>query len=292
MSYAWRVCEGVVLGSILILCVCLNARAQEQQGTASAQGETASTDAAVQSTSSSPSTPASSATNDGQWHFLSYGYLWFPGMHGTVGVHGYDPRVSVSAIDILKHFNIGLMGAFEARHNRWGFPFEYFWVKLSDDEALINLPDYSVKATVKEGMFTPKATYLVVDSEKVQIRATAGVRAWHLGENLELRPPNSPSRDIGTSQNWADVVGGANFVVPLSPKIFVMVGGDAGGGGANLDYQVSGLVNYQIKPKWGIGAGYRYLDVDYRNSNGVVFDTVQSGIALTLLYKFGKQPAP
>ncbi len=290
MSYVRRVCEGVVLGSILMLCACLNARAQVQQGTASGQGETASTDTAVQNTSSSPSAAAPSPTDDGRWHFQSYGYLWFPGMHGTVGAHGYDPRVSVSAIDILKHFNIGLMGAIEARHNRWGFPFEYIWVKLSDDEALINLPDYSVKATVKEGIFTPKATYLVVNRKMVQVRATAGVRAWHLGENLELRPPNSSSRDVGTSQNWADVIGGANFVVPLSPKIFVMVGGDAGGGGANVDYQVSGLVNYQIKPKWGLGVGYRYLDVDYRNSNGVIFDTVQSGIALTLLYKFGKQP--
>jgi hypothetical protein len=271
----------------------MTARAQEQQGTASAHVETASTDAAVPSSSSSPSSPSAAAPStaaDGQWHFQSWSYLWFPGMHGTVGARGYDPSVSVSAIDILSHFNIGLMGAFEAQHNRWGFPFEYVWVKLSDDNALINFPDYSVKATVKEGFFTPKATYLVVDSEKVQIRATAGLRAWHLGENLKLSPPNAPSVNVGTSQNWVDGVGGANFVVPLSPKIFVMVGGDAGGGGANVDYQVSGLVNYQIRPKWGLGVGYRYLDVNYRNSNGVIFDTTQSGIALTLLYKYGKQP--
>jgi hypothetical protein len=287
VTYTRRVCEGVVLGSILTLCVSMTAQAQEQQDTSSAHAETASTDAAVPSSSSAA---APSATADGQWHFQSWGYLWFPGMHGTVGARGYDSSVSVSAVDILSHFNIGLMGAFEAQHNRWGFPFEYVWVKLSDENALINFPDYSVKTTVKEGFFTPKATYLVVDSEKVRIRATAGVRVWHLGENLKLSPPNTSSVNVGTSQNWADVVGGANFVVPLSPKILVMVGGDAGGGGANVDYQVSGLVNYQIKPKWGIGVGYRYLDVNYRNSNKVIFDTASSGIALTLLYKFGKQP--
>lgn len=237
---------------------------------------------------SAPATP--STTSDDRWHFLSYGYLWFPGMHGTVGARNYETSVHVSAIDILEHFNIGLMGTVEAQHNRWGFPVEYVWVKLSDDKALINFPNYSVKATVKEGFFTPKATYLVVDSDKVQIRATAGLRVWHLGQNLKLSPPNARSIDVGTSQNWVDVVGGANFVVPLSPKIFVMVLGDAGGGGANVDYQVAGLVNYQIKPKWGIGAGYRYLDVNYRNSNNFIFDTASSGIALTLLYKFGKQP--
>jgi hypothetical protein len=66
--------------------------------------------------------------------------------------------------------------------------------------------------------------------------------------------------------------------------------GDAGGGGANVDYQVAGFVNYQIKPKWGIGVGYRYVDVNYRNNKQFVFDTHQSGIALTLLYKYGNQP--
>jgi hypothetical protein len=77
-------------------------------------------------------------------------------------------------------------------------------------------------------------------------------------------------------------------VVPLSPKIFVMGLGAAGGGGANVDYQVATFANYQIKPKWRIGVGYRCVDINYRNSNQVVFDTHQSGLALTLLYKYGK----
>ena len=66
--------------------------------------------------------------------------------------------------------------------------------------------------------------------------------------------------------------------------------GDAGGGGANVDYQVAGMANYQIKPKLGIGFGYRYVDVNYRNSNQNVLDLHESGIALTLLWKYGKQP--
>jgi hypothetical protein len=32
------------------------------------------------------------------------------------------------------------------------------------------------------------------------------------------------------------------------------------------------------------------VDVNYRNSNQVIFDTAQSGFALTLLYKYGHQP--
>jgi hypothetical protein len=32
-----------------------------------------------------------------------------------------------------------------------------------------------------------------------------------------------------------------------------MVGGDAGGGGANLDYQLLGLFAYSFTPKFGLG---------------------------------------
>jgi hypothetical protein len=183
------------------------------------------------------------------------------------------------------------MGAFEADHNRWGLPFDYVWAKLSDNKALVNFPGYSAKVTVKQGFFTPEATYLVLDGQKVKIRATAGLRVWHLGENLKITPPGAPSASFGTSQNWVDGIAGANIVVPLSPKIYVMVLGDAGAGGANVDYHVAAMAIYQVKPKWGIGLGYRYIGINYRNSNRVIFDTEQSGITLNLHYKYGKPAA-
>ena len=287
MSY-WGACERVVLGLILALSFSATSRAQEQQPPVeSAQLQTPP---AATATPSSLVSPAPSVADDPNWHFTSLSYLWFPGMSGTVGAKGYDKSVSVSPSDVLKNFNIGLMGSFEAQYKRWSFPFDFVWAKLSDNQSLIRLPGYSAKATIKEGIFTPKVNYLVLDGKMVKIRATAGVRAWYESQNLQLTPPAPPNFSVGTSQGWADVVGGANIVVPFSPKIAILVAGDAGGGGANVDYQVAGIANYQIKPKWGIGFGYRYLDVNYRNSNQNVLDIHQSGIALTLLYKYGKQP--
>ena len=234
--------------------------------------------------------PAPSVDDDPNWHFMSLSYMWFPGISGTVGAKGYSKSVSVSPSDLVSHFNVGLMGSFEPQYKRWSLPIDFVWAKLSDSQSFIRLPGYSAKATVKEGIFTQKVNYLVLDGKMVKIRATAGVRGWYVSENLQLQPPTPPNFSVGTSQGWADVVGGANITVPFSPKIAVFITGDAGGGGANVDYQVAGIANYQIKPKWGVGLGYRYLDVNYRNSNQNVLDTHQSGIALTLLYKYGKQP--
>jgi hypothetical protein len=284
MSY-WRACERVVLGSILALSLSATARGQEQQPVENAQLQTPVNNAVASSTTVPPS------PTDDKWHFVSLSYLWFPGVSGTVGAKGYSTRVAVSPSDVLSHFNIGLMGSFEPQYKRWSLPIDFVWVKLSDDKAFIRLPGYSAKATLKEGIFTQKVNYLVLNGKMVQIRATAGVRGWYVSENLQLQPPTPPNFSVGTSQGWADVVGGANIIVPFSPKIAVFITGDAGGGGANVDYQVASFANYQIKPKWGIGVGYRYLDVNYRNSIQNVIDIHTSGIALTLIYKYGKQPA-
>jgi opacity protein-like surface antigen len=286
MSLTLRACQAAVLASLLALCVCSTALAQEQP-VASSQLQTPGSSSTTQST---VIPPPPSIDDDPSWHFTSLSYLWFPGVHGTVGAKGYSTDVDVSPADVLKHFNIGLMGSFEPQYKRWSLPFDFVWVKLSDTKTAIQFPDYSAKATVKEGIFTQKVDYLVLNGKMVKVRATAGVRGWYASENLKLTPPEPPSFSVGSSQGWADVIGGANFLIPLSPKMSVMILGDAGAGGANLDYQVAGFANYQIKPKWGIGIGYRYLDVNYRNTNQNILDIHTSGIALTLLYKYGKQP--
>jgi hypothetical protein len=282
--YYRRMWERVVLGAALALSFSSVTNAQEKS-VDTAQAQPIPVAAATQSSLVSPAPPVD---DDPHWHFISLSYLWFPGVSGTVGAKGYDSRVAVSPSDLLSHFNFGLMGSFEPQYKRWSLPIDFVWAKLGDDKSFVRLPGYSAKATVKEGIFTQKVDYLVLDGRIVKIRATAGVRGWYVSENLKLTPPTPPTFSAGRSQGWADVVGGANIVVPFSPKIAIFIAGDAGGGGANVDYQVAGMANYQIKPKWGIGIGYRYLDVNYRNSNQFVLDTHQSGIALTLLYKYGK----
>jgi hypothetical protein len=292
MNYTWGVCESVVLGSILSLSFCATASAQEQPPATAQVQPPASEVAKVTNpapASSSVAAPQSQAPSDSApaWRFQSLSYLWFPGMNGTVGARGYSASAHVSASDLFQNLNIGIMGSFEAQYGRWGIPFDYVWANVSDSKALLNVPGYSAKATVKEGFLTPKVTYVVMDSERARVQATAGIRYWHLGQNLQLTP-NTNNISFGTSQNWVDVVAGARITVPLSRKIALTALGDAGAGGANVDYQVATFVGYQIKPKYAVGVGYRYVDVNYRNSNRFIFDAAQSGIAFTLLYKYGK----
>ena len=63
------------------------------------------------------------------------------------------------------------MGSFEAHYNRWGIPFDFVWAKLSDNKTFTNFPGYTANPTAKEAILTPKVTYLVVDGERVKIKA-------------------------------------------------------------------------------------------------------------------------
>jgi hypothetical protein len=280
----WKARARFLFGGFLVLCLGATSKAQEEQPAANAQMKTPATNALA-----SGNTAPASSTND-KWQFVSLSYLWLPGLHGTIGAAGYQAHPRVSPSDVLSNFNFGLMGSFEATYKRWGLPFDFVWAKLGDDKTFTNYPGYTANPRTTEAFLTPKVTYLVLDGQRLKVRATAGIRYWHLGANLKVTPPSGPSVSVGSSQNWVDVLGGASIVAPLSPRIAFMMTGDAGGGGADKDYQVAGMLNYQIKPKWGIGLGYRYVDVNYRSGNQFIYDTVQSGVLFTLLFKYGKQP--
>src|SRR5947209_1136340 len=190
----------------------------------------------------------STATADDKWHFAITPYIWFAGAHGTAGFRGRDASFHASFSDVFKYLNIGLMVAGEPRKERFGFPLDFMWMKLSDDRSFPESPFLgatSIKVKVTQSVLTPKAAYRIVDQEKFTVDGTLGIRYWHLGENFSFQPSN-----INNSQaaNWVDVVAGARMQMPLSPKAMVMVLGDAGGGGANVDYQVAGLLGYKVKP--------------------------------------------
>jgi len=256
----------------------------------SAQQAAVATDAQTQSQSAAPQNPSSSPPmlDDSGWHLELSPYLWFAGTHGTVGAFGRDASVHGSAWDLLKHFDFGLMGAAEARHNRFLLTGDLLWIRLSDSSALPfpNLSATSVDVRVGQFLWTSKIGYRVINSKRFKADANVGARFWHLGQKLNFNP-SIFGLNINTSQNWADIVVGGRVELPMGPKTSITVLGDMGGWNATAkqDYQFAGLLNFKVHPKWTLSAGYRYLFVDYRNGNGV-YNMVTDGALLGLTYHF------
>jgi hypothetical protein len=114
MNSCGKTCLLAIAGSLALLCVPAIAQqpvdlgAQDQTGSAPSQTATAA------QTPSGPSSFASSDAEltDNKWHYYGLGYLWIPGIHGTVGIRGFDTSVHVSAGDIFSNFKGGLLGTF------------------------------------------------------------------------------------------------------------------------------------------------------------------------------------
>jgi hypothetical protein len=249
-----------------------------------AVGNLALTKAPATGSQPQPADPAISQTasapaSDG-WHVSFAPYLWFPGVHGTVGAQGKLTSVHASATDLLSNFRFGLMGTAELRKNRFVMPMDLMWVRLGDDTGLpVNeLGATSADVKVDEFLLTPKIGYELVRMEKFEVAALAGFRYWHLGQNVKFNP-SGLGLNFSSSQNWASPLVGGRIVTPLSRKIDVTIAGDVGGWdvGSQLEYQAVGLIGYQVNARWALEVGYRYLDVNWRGS-GAVFDAAMSGI--------------
>lgn len=241
----------------------------------------------LEQTTQSTSASGSASAPDTGWHLDLSPYLWFAGTHGTVGALGRNASIRASAGDLLSHLNIGLMGAAEARRKRFLLAGDLLWIRLSDSRALPfpGLGAVSADARVGQLVWTSKLGYRLIDHKKLKADANVGVRFWHMGQKLNFSP--SPlGRSLNTSQNWADIVVGGRIRLPVGEKASVELLGDVGGWNATskLDYQFAALLGYKIRPKWTLGAGYRYLFIDYRPGSASIINVVTSGALLGVTY--------
>jgi opacity protein-like surface antigen len=120
----------------------------------------------------------------------------------------------------------------------------------------------------------------------VKVDALFGFRYWHLSTDLALQPVSLVG-GFSQSASWADAVAGGRITAALTPKVFAIIAGDAGGGTARSDYQVGGGLGYQLNRKLSLVAGYRYLHVNYRSTsnNQFVYDVNMPGLVFGAIYK-------
>jgi hypothetical protein len=217
-------------------------------------------------------------------------YGWFPGVHGTVGALGHNAGIHVPFSDVFHTLKGIIPIAVEADKGRFVMPVDFLWMKLGVDNG-IPVNDFgqtSINTHLTESILTPKVGYRLYDGEHLKVDALGGIRYWYLGLNNTLEPSGlSRSR----SASWVDGLGGARFILPLGEKASILISGDAGAGGANLDYQVLGLLNYKFTQHLGLGLGWRYLYENYRPSNHqFVYNTATSGALAGFYYTLGGKP--
>ena len=205
-----------------------------------------------------------------------------------MGVLGRDVSLHASPGDLLSHADIGLMGAAELRKRRFLLNGDLLWIRISDSHGLpfAGLGATSASVTVGELVWTSKLGYRVIDHKKIKADANVGVRFWHLGQKLNFNPSRL-GLNFNGSQNWGDIVIGGRVQFPVGKKVTIDLPGDVGGWGATakLDYQFAALLGYKLSSRWTLGAGYRYLFVNYHPTSLSVYNMITSGALIGATYR-------
>ena len=217
-------------------------------------------------------------------------YGWFAGLHGTIGAQGHNASIHVPFTSLFDALRFEIPIAVEADKGRFVMPIDFLWMKFRVDNGIPenDFGQTSISSRFTQSMFTPKFGYRLIDADHLKFDALAGLRYWYLNLNNTLAPSNL---SYARSVNFIDGLGGGRFILPFSEKASITVAGDAGAGSSTLDYQILGLLNMNLNPKFGVALGWRYLYENYRpTTNAFVYNPTISGVIAGLNFNLGGKP--
>lgn len=234
----------------------------------------------------------------GGWQFEFTPYLWMTGMTGDVQA-GRLPKteMDMSFSDILDVLDFGLMGAFEARKDRWGILLDAQYMKVSDSATARRTGPGPIGATLtakasveaEQTLLAVAVAYRLLD-ESTALDVIGGAR--YLKMDVEADIEGSLFGQSGEVQrsgdkDWVDPYIGLRVQRPLSEKWAFTGYGDVGGFGVGSDFtwQVAVGLDYAFSKSVTGKFGYRYLNIDY-DKHDFLYDMENSGLYVGAGFRF------
>ncbi len=210
---------------------------------------------------------------DDQWHFDIAPNFWATGVQGELTVAGLPPvTVDASFSDILENVDIGLAARFEARKNRFGFGTDLVWMNLGATAVDTQLVDLTVdfRQLVVEGIGFYRVASGGRADNPAYLDVLAGVR--YITSRTRFKGETAGGAAYGTDfqdTDWVDALAGVKFHAPLGSKVSFLGRADVAGFGSNVTWNLEGDLAFLASPHWTIGAGFRYMDIDYDGGEGI-----------------------
>ncbi len=205
------------------------------------------------------------------WKFDGEIYLWGASIGARTVTGG---NIDVGFDTLLKHLDMGFMGALGARKGKWSIVVDALYLDLSADRTgSIALPDGSIATSSSLGLkgwvVDPSVGYNVVDTERVVLDVLVGARYLYLKPTLSAQvdgPLGTRFREFSESANvWNGIVG-VRGRLNICPRFFLPYYADIGAGASKLTWQAFGGVGYSFG-RIEIVAAYRYIGWNLKNDN-------------------------
>lgn len=201
-------------------------------------------------------------------------YLFASEVSGDVGIRNVTIDVDASFSEILDSLDLGFMGYFEHRRDKWSFIGDLVYLKIGDDaSASLGPLTLDVDIELEQTVLEVFAGYNVFERDygesKMNMDVLVGARhiliESDISAEVSLLLPFGP-RSI--DEDWTDAVIGVRFRNTYqngwSSKVWI----DAGEGSDSSSYQLMAFVGYQKSDSWKLFGGYRYLNLEYEKGSG------------------------
>jgi hypothetical protein len=219
------------------------------------------------------------------WQFRVAPYVWLQALEGTTGVRGVTGDVDMSISDILDDLDIAFMGAFEARHGRWGIMTDLTYAELSDSFETRDILFSGGDIELKQLVTSLTLSYRALESESHVIDLYGGARLNWIDMELGLDGGRGVRFTRSGDDFWADAIIGVRCQTSLGGPWFLRVVGDVGAGESDFTWQAAAILGYRVSDNCNVGIGYRGLGTDYENG-GFTYDVTAHGPVFGAEWRF------
>lgn len=217
------------------------------------------------------------------WRFQITPYVWMTGLQGDIRPTHNAPtaHVSQSFSDVLSNLDTAAFLSGTARQGRYVLQADTSYAAVSDAASLPM--GLQARAKVKQSALTLSGGYNWVLSPQDSLDALVGVRWWNIRATVQVQP----LLQVRARESFADPIVALRWHHQLNPRWFTLAYADVGGFGVGSDFtwQLLAVLNYQIRDDIYLSAGYRQLNVDYRNG-GQRLDFSMGGPILGATFRF------
>lgn len=221
-----------------------------------------------------PSTPLPPPTTFASGlQLIAYPYFWLAGVNMVITTPlARAPQVNISAGagEIISDLdNVPFMGAAELRDGPFGILADAMHIPLGVPITTRNIFFSGGNTGVVMSVVTGDFLYQLLDQPSQTIDGGLGFRFWGVSTDTILNGRAFiPTISVSRSGSWADPLIAARYHRDLGNGFGLTAYGDVGGFGiaAHADWQITGTLDYALKPWFDLRAGYRSLNVSYQAS--------------------------
>ena len=231
--------------------------------------------------------PPAHAQSESSWSNQGLIYLLGPTLDGTSGIGPIDTDVDMSASDVFETLDGAFLGMYRGEGERWGVMIDVVYMDLKAEGAGDG-GAFSGEVEVEQTTAIASATYRLSPTTQLM----AGALYNDVSAGISLKGPTDRVREQSAGDDWVDPVVGVLFETPIGGGNWSFTGAAQLGGfgvGADLVTILTGSFSYRFNDWSSIDIGYRYLDFDYEDGDGLdrfKFDMKEHGPAVGWRFDF------